>query len=97
MDKLNHFGECSGLGINLSKSSFHASGISDIVLEDIKGITGFTHGTFPFRYLGIPMVDSRLTISQYIPLIDRISNNINAWVGATLSYAGLIELIKVVL
>ncbi|GFS32294.1 hypothetical protein Acr_00g0021820 [Actinidia rufa] len=97
MGKLKHFGECSGLSINLSKSSFHAAGVSDIDLDIIKGITGFTQGSFPFRYLGIPVAASRQTFSQYSLLIDRISDSINAWVGATLSYAGRTELIKAVL
>ncbi|GFZ14568.1 hypothetical protein Acr_24g0007580 [Actinidia rufa] len=56
--------------------------------------------TFPALFLidiGIPMADSRLTIPQYTPLIDRISDSISAWAGATLSYAGRTELIKSVL
>ena len=97
MEKLNHFGECSGLSINISKSSFHSAGINDIDLQNIKDITGFTQGCFPFRYLGIPVADSRLTIAQYSPLIDKISDCISAWAGATLSYAGRTELIKSVL
>ncbi|GFZ00486.1 O-methyltransferase family protein [Actinidia rufa] len=97
MEKLNHFGVCSGLNINLTKSSFHSAGISDTDLDIIKGITGFSQGSFPFRYLGIPVADSKLTIAQYSPLIDRISDSISAWAGATLSYAGRTELIKSVL
>ena len=97
MGKLNHFGDCSGLSINLTKSSFHSAGVSDTDLETIKGITGFSQGSFPFRYLGILVANSRLTIAQYNPLIDRISNSISAWAGATLSYAGRTELIKSVL
>ncbi|XP_057485860.1 uncharacterized protein LOC130772139 [Actinidia eriantha] len=78
MDKLNHFGDYSGLNINLTKSSFHSASISDADLEIIKGITGFSQGSFPFKYLGIPVADSRLTIAQYSPLIDRILDNISA-------------------
>ena len=41
MDKIRHFGDCSGLKISLSKSSFFSAGISDMDLEIIKDITGF--------------------------------------------------------
>ncbi|GFS37427.1 phytochrome and flowering time regulatory protein [Actinidia rufa] len=97
MEKLNYFGECSGLCINQTKSCFHAAGICDPDLERIKEISGFPQGSFPFRFLGIPVADSRLTISQYSPLIDRISDSISAWAGAILSYARRTELIKSVL
>ncbi|GFZ17714.1 hypothetical protein Acr_26g0009840 [Actinidia rufa] len=73
------------------------TGVCDPDLERIKEISGFPQGSFPFRYLGIPVADSRLTISQYSPLIDRISDSISAWAGAILSYAGRTELIKSVL
>ena len=97
MDKLKYLGDCSGLSINLTKSSFHLAGVSNTYIEIIKGITGFSQGSFPFRYLGIPVADSRLNIAQYSPLIDKISYNLSAWAGATLSYAGRTELIKSVL
>ena len=97
MDKLNHFGDCSGLTISLSKSSFFSAGISDADLDSIKSITGFSQGSFPFRYLGIPVADSRLTIAQFSPFFDKILDYISAWASASLSYAGRTELIKSVL
>ena len=66
-------------------------------LDSIKDITGFTQGTFPFRYLGIPIAASRLTIAQFSPLLDKIQGYISAWAGANLSYAGRTELVKSVL
>ena len=97
MEKLNHFGDCSGLKISFSKSSFYSAGISQLDTDTIKGISGFSQGTFPFRYLGIPVAASRLTISQFSPMIDKISGYISAWAGANLSYAGRTELVKSVL
>ncbi|XP_057512767.1 uncharacterized protein LOC130794821 [Actinidia eriantha] len=98
MEQLNHFGDCSGLKISFSKSSFYSAGISSMDMEAINGITGFSQGSFPFKYLGIPIIDSRLTISQ-CPLIDKISGYIGAWAwaGVNLSYAGRTELVKSVL
>ncbi|GFY87115.1 hypothetical protein Acr_05g0007540 [Actinidia rufa] len=69
------------------------NGINDTDLDVIKGITGFTQRLFLFRYLGIPVVDSRLTIA-HSHLIDKILESIGAWAGGTLSYTGRTELIK---
>ncbi|GFZ16735.1 hypothetical protein Acr_26g0000050 [Actinidia rufa] len=81
MEKLNHLGDCSGLKISLSKSSLFLAGISSTDLEAIKGITGFNQGSFPFKYLGILVAASKLSIAQFSPLIDKILNYISAWVG----------------
>ncbi|PSS30620.1 Ribonuclease H protein [Actinidia chinensis var. chinensis] len=97
INTLNHFGDCSGLRVSIAKSSLFTSGICSQDMDTIKEITGFTQGSFPFRYLGIPVADSRLSIDQYGPLIDKITGHISAWAGANLSYAGRIELIKSVL
>ncbi|GFS42551.1 hypothetical protein Acr_00g0080480 [Actinidia rufa] len=51
----------------------------------------------PDGYLGIPVADSRLSIPQFRPLIDKIAGYISAWAGANLSYAGWTELVKSVL
>ncbi|GFZ00592.1 eukaryotic translation initiation factor 4E [Actinidia rufa] len=51
MDCLKKFGECSGLCINASKSNVFMAGISQEGMEEIKAITGFSLGEFPFRYL----------------------------------------------
>ncbi|GFY96156.1 hypothetical protein Acr_11g0004620 [Actinidia rufa] len=91
------FGECSGLCISNTKSNVFMDGISRDIMEEIKTITGFSLGRFPFRYLGIPVAASRLTIEQFNPLITKISDYVSAWAGATLSYAGRSELIRSVL
>ena len=55
--------------------------ISREIMEEIKNLTGFSTGRFPFWYLGIPVVASRFTIEQFNPLISKISEYLNAWVG----------------
>ena len=97
MDCLNQFGDVSGLRINANKSNVFMAGINHIDMAEIKSITGFRVGEFPFRYLGIPVAATRLTIEQFRPLTAKISEYISAWAGATLSYAGRSELIRSVL
>ncbi|GFY95614.1 hypothetical protein Acr_10g0009990 [Actinidia rufa] len=94
MENLNHFGDYSGSKISFAKSSIFSVGICSSDMEYIMGIIGFSRGSFPFRYLGIPVADSRLSIAQCSPLIDKISGYISAWAGAMLSYAGRTELVK---
>ena len=72
MECLKKFGECSGLRINDSKSNIFMAGISRETMEEINSITGFNTGRFPFRYLGIPVAASRLTIEQFNPFITKI-------------------------
>ena len=97
MESLKHFGDCFGLKTSLTKSSLFATGISSMDLDAIKDITSFTQGTFPFRYLGIPIAASRLTIAQFSPLLNRMQGYISAWAGANLSFAGRTELVKYIL
>ncbi|GFZ09181.1 hypothetical protein Acr_20g0009890 [Actinidia rufa] len=79
MDCLKKFGECSGLRISDTKCNLFMAGISREIMEEIKTISGFSTGIFPFRYLGIPVAASRLTIEQFNPLIFKISEYITAW------------------
>ncbi|GFY83129.1 hypothetical protein Acr_02g0013690 [Actinidia rufa] len=85
MECLKQFGNYSGLCVNASKSCVFMAGICTEEMEEIETITGFSKGEFPFRYLGIPVAASRLTINQFSPFISKISEYINAWAGATLS------------
>ncbi|GFZ02105.1 hypothetical protein Acr_15g0007140 [Actinidia rufa] len=83
--------------LRLDKESLAEDGICTEEMEEIKSITRFRMGEFPFRYLGIPVAASRLTIEQFKPLISKKIDYISAWTGASLSYAGRSELIKSVL
>lgn len=60
-------------------------------------LTGFQQGSFPFRYLGIPLASVKLELSDYSPLIEKITAKILTWPRNTLSYAGRLELIRWVL
>jgi hypothetical protein len=59
--------------------------------------TGFLEGTFPFRYLGVPLSPHRLLASQYSPLLYKLETTIQGWVGKHLTYTGILELVKSVL
>ncbi|KAL2235579.1 UNVERIFIED_CONTAM: hypothetical protein Sindi_1290100, partial [Sesamum indicum] len=58
---------------------------------------GFQEGQLPMRYLGLPLLSSRLSISDCQPLLLKIDARINGWEGISLSYAGRIQIIKSIL
>ncbi|GFY86576.1 hypothetical protein Acr_05g0002150 [Actinidia rufa] len=96
LSKLVSFGECSGLKMSLQKkSSIYAAGMSCADLDSIKSSSLLSEGKFPFRYLGLPVAASKLTIAQFHPFMDRSSGYITSWAGMT--YAGRSELIRSVL
>ncbi len=45
-------------------------------------------GVLPVRYLGVPLISSRLYAVDYRVLLDRISKRIDSWTSRNLSFAG---------
>ncbi|KAL2226578.1 UNVERIFIED_CONTAM: putative ribonuclease H protein [Sesamum indicum] len=94
---LNRFAVWSGLRLNVQKShliiSRSAQGLREEMLEALR----FQEGLLPLRYLGLPLLSSRLTIADCQPLLVKIDKRIVGWEGMTLSYAGRVQIIKSVL
>ncbi|GAB2276249.1 hypothetical protein Dimus_039182 [Dionaea muscipula] len=76
---LKHFSARSGLCVSLAKSRFFGAGIDDTLAAHIMASSGFIRGTFPLKYLGVPLAVSRLTHHHFKPLIDRIGTYIDGW------------------
>ncbi|XP_059285182.1 uncharacterized protein LOC132038545 [Lycium ferocissimum] len=51
---------------------------------------GYTKGTLPFRYLGVPLLSKKLTLMQWQPLIQKMTSKISGWTAKKLSYADAI-------
>lgn len=62
---LDEFSNTAGLRANTMKSNIFLVGVSDAVKNELLQMTGFQLGSFPFRYLGIPVASTRLTISDF--------------------------------
>ena len=88
MDELNSNACFSGLQVNNQKSAIFIAGVSDEVRNDLVNITGFSLGRFPMRYLGVPLISTRLTHSDCMPLLQRITARIQSWTSKSLSYVG---------
>lgn len=93
---VDEFGRVSGLRANNLKSNLYLAGVKAEDRVQIEAEFQFASGSFPFRYLGIPLAASTMRVLDYQPLLDKISSVINVWTGQSLSYAGRLEILKTV-
>ena len=91
---LNNFSSLSGLEINHNKSQVFVSGVVVALRTDIINCLAFRLGSLPVKYLGVPLISSRLTHQHCLPLIERIISRIKLWTSTSLTYAGRLQLIK---
>jgi hypothetical protein len=54
-------------------------------------------GKLPVRYLGVPLISSRLSYADCRGLLERITRRIDSWLCRNLSYAGRLQLLSSVL
>lgn len=87
----------SGLSLNLQKSSVFITGTIDQVREDICSLMGMIVKEFPIKYLGLPLISTRLKNSDCEELKNKIVGRITSWHFKLLSYAGRIQLITSIL
>jgi hypothetical protein len=66
------YANCSGQIINLSKSSIHAGGVSNVRLSHMVQLIGFEIGTLPFTYLGAPIFKGKPKRIYFQPIADKI-------------------------
>ncbi|KAL0288554.1 UNVERIFIED_CONTAM: hypothetical protein Sradi_7095400 [Sesamum radiatum] len=94
---LQQFKGITGLHANAQKSQILFPKAAAQVQNQIQTIFGFPQGTFPVRYLGVPLITSKLSIADCAPLILKIEARIAGWNQLKLTYAGRTQLIKSVL
>ncbi|XP_019225236.1 PREDICTED: uncharacterized protein LOC109206830 [Nicotiana attenuata] len=91
------FSAASGLQANKDKSFIYMEGVDADEKQAILNTLGFEEGTFPFRYLGVPLSSKKLTVQQCLPLIEKITDRVRCWSARLLSYFGRLQMIKSVL
>lgn len=97
LDSVARFSTMSGLNANSDKSTCFFCNVSEEVVQQTLDLSGFQLGNFPIKYLGLPLISSRLTKSDCMPLVDRLCGKIEAWTANSLRYSGRLQLIKSVL
>ncbi|XP_074298062.1 uncharacterized protein LOC141628873 [Silene latifolia] len=86
-----------GLHANTDKTDVYFGGVKQSVKSEILRATGFSEGTFLFRYLGLPLNTARNTVDIYGVLINKIQAFVQHWSSTSLSYAGKIQLLNSVI
>ncbi|XP_056688135.1 uncharacterized protein [Spinacia oleracea] len=97
LNSTQDFSRASGLEANLHKSEVYLAGINDQKVDQVVDILGIAKGTFPNRYLGVPLTTRKLSYNEWKPLIEKTVTRIKGWSARLLSYAGRLQLIKSVL
>ncbi|XP_074315048.1 uncharacterized protein LOC141651228 [Silene latifolia] len=93
-DTLHIFSTCSVLKVNIDKTDAYFGGVSAALKQQILCETGLSEGSFPFRYLGLPIYPSRLSISMYEGLTVKLSSLLQRCQSEYLSYGGKIQVIQ---
>lgn len=94
---LSEFASTSGLQANNNKSQIYFSSVNTITKESILSVLPFQEGTLPVKYLGVPLLSSRLKQSHCQSLIAKITCEISSWMVQYLSYTGRLQLIQFIL
>ncbi|GJX82854.1 hypothetical protein Tco_0332335 [Tanacetum coccineum] len=66
-------------------------------LEEFKEASGLAPSKLPVKYLGVPLVPSRLLYWDCKELMEKVKGRISDWKNKSLSYAGRVQLIRSVL
>nr|XP_016440329.1 PREDICTED: uncharacterized protein LOC107766112 [Nicotiana tabacum] len=80
--------QVSGLQANLEKSSLCIAGIPREFKEKMLETLHLAEGSFPFKYLGVPLSTRKITISQCMPLVERIVDRIRSCTSKNYLWTG---------
>ena len=70
------FLDFSGLRLNRAKSTFVGFGLSEEEMSSCSQILATPIGVLPIRYLGVPLVDRRLRIQDWQPIIEKVETRL---------------------
>ncbi|XP_021975392.1 uncharacterized protein LOC110870522 [Helianthus annuus] len=96
-DALELFTNASGLKPSPAKSTVYFYNVPHPVKQEILQVMPFNQGTLPVKYLGVPLISTKLMSKDCKPLLDRMEKKIDSWLNKSLSFAGRLQLINSVL
>ncbi|XP_057779485.1 uncharacterized protein LOC130998068 [Salvia miltiorrhiza] len=95
---LDFYGELSGQICSQAKSRiFFGRGVSYTMMQGINRVLGFTQGSLPTTYLGVPLFVGRPRASYFMSIKERIVQKFSKWKGLQLSMAGRLCLVNSVI
>ncbi|GKE02661.1 hypothetical protein Tco_1390644 [Tanacetum coccineum] len=97
MEALDEFRNASGLTPSLLKSMAYFCNVLNHVKLYILQIIPFEEGQLPVKYLGVPLISTRLIYKDCKELTDRIRSRIRDCKNKSLSAAGRLQLVRSVI
>ncbi|GMH30433.1 hypothetical protein Nepgr_032276 [Nepenthes gracilis] len=94
---LEEFHWLSGLSANTNKSEIFICSKDPALIQDIVDILGFKVGSLPIRYLGVPLISTRLSVRDCTILTEKITRRIKSWKNRWLSFGGRLQLVASIL
>ncbi|CAL9235577.1 unnamed protein product [Arabidopsis halleri] len=91
------FKQFSGLDVNPSKSKIFFGGYTDSKVAALSAFQGIRVGSFPTRYLGLPLNPARISFATLQPFLEKITSKLHAWTVRFLSFVRKIRLITSVI
>ncbi|GJW36520.1 hypothetical protein Tco_0059440, partial [Tanacetum coccineum] len=97
MESLDEFQKSSGLVPSIPKSTTYFCNVRNHVKHAILNLMPFAEGELPVKYLGVPLISTRLLNRDCKILVERVLNRIGDWKNKSLSFAGCLQLCKFVI
>ncbi|GJX80091.1 RNA-directed DNA polymerase, eukaryota, reverse transcriptase zinc-binding domain protein [Tanacetum coccineum] len=91
---LSEFSGVSGLVPNLDKSSVFFGNVPENLKSAILQLMPLSVGILPVKYLGLPLITSRLSKHHCSGLIDNVKKRLLNWKNKALSFAGRLQLLN---
>ncbi|GJZ83328.1 hypothetical protein Tco_0648501 [Tanacetum coccineum] len=89
--------QVSGLVPSIPNSTAYFCNVPNAIKASILNSMPFAEGVLPIRYLGVPLISSRLLFRDCKILVEKLESRVNDWRNKFLSLAGRLQLIRSVL
>ncbi|GJT49873.1 putative reverse transcriptase domain-containing protein [Tanacetum coccineum] len=94
MDALEEFKQISRLVPGIPKSTAFFCNVPNAIKASILNSMPFAEGVLHVRYLGVPLISSRLLYRDCKILVEKLESRVNDWKNKFLSLAGRLQLIR---
>ena len=84
----------SGLKINFNKSEIIMISKDDQKSVQYSNTFNCAVGTWPIKFLGVPVSSSRIRVADWLPLDEKMLKRLDGWKGGALSMGGRLTLLN---
>jgi len=84
----------SGLKINFTKSEVILISQDEQKALQYSNLFNCAVGTWPIKYLGVPVSSSRIRVKEWLPLDEKMLKRLDGWKGGALSMGGHLTLLN---